>query len=106
MQFRVYIGYTFINSEKAFTQSECYKIQSPPTVWVFYYGSIISNYIELYLTYWDFFFSLSLTKILTYKLIQTELELPSGQYLLEKARYIHCLFSISAYFRTKLSTKI
>lgn len=27
MQFRLYGDYTFINGEKAFTQSECYKIQ-------------------------------------------------------------------------------
>lgn len=55
MQFRVSVGYTFINSEKAFTQSECYKIQSASTVWVVCYGSIISNYRDLYLIYWDCF---------------------------------------------------
>lgn len=84
MQFRVSVGYTFINSGKAFTQSECYRIQSTSTIWVVYYGSIISNYIELYLSYWDFFLSITNQSFNLQINTNKYFELPSEQHLLEK----------------------
>lgn len=54
MQSGTYVGYTFINSEKAFTQSECYKIQRIPAQSCEYtILGIISTCLAFPLTHFD-----------------------------------------------------
>lgn len=73
MQSGTYAGYTFINSEKAFTQSECYKIQRIPAQSCEYtILGIISTCLAFPLTHFDLFsLFYRLTKFFTYKSRQT-----------------------------------